>query len=71
VGGRAQSFDGGVESDHLAGCVVAGFVGVEAAVDPIAAIDESLEPAWIGSRAGSGDADAIGIDGGAADGVDG
>ena len=63
--------DGGVESDHLAGGVVAGFVGVEAAVDLVAASDQSLEPTWIGSRAGSRDTDAIGIHGGAAEGVDG
>ena len=63
--------DGGVESDHLAGRVVAGLVGVEAAVDLVATSDQSLEPTWIGSRAGSGDADVIGVDRGAADGVDG
>ena len=68
---RSQSLDRGVESDHPAGCIVTGFVGIEAAVDLVASRDQSAEPARIGSRAGRGDTDAAGIECAAADGVDG
>ena len=61
--------DRGVPCDHLAAGCLASFVGVEAAVDVVAAGDERIEPRSVGTNAGCRDADAFRMQLVAADGV--
>ena len=60
-----------MESDHLRGRRVAGFVGVEAAVDFVAAGEQSGEPEGIGADAGGGEAEGIRVHLVVADRIDG
>ena len=46
-------------------------IGVKAAVDGLALLDERSQPVWIGSGTCGGDAAVLGVEGKAADGVDG
>jgi len=71
VGGGAEAEDGGMQSDHPVGRRIAGFVGVEAAVDFVAAGNQCGEPGRIGSNAGGGEAEAIRMHLAVADRIDG
>ena len=58
---RAEAFDSRIQSDHGGGHVVAGGVGVEAAVDRVALVQEGLQPMRVGPGTGSGKAPAVGM----------
>ena len=66
-----ESRDGRVEHSHGFGHAVAGGIGVEAAVEAVALREQRGEPGGVGSRSGSGDAEAVGMERDATDGVDG
>ena len=68
---RAEALDGGVAGDHGLGHALAGSVSVEAAVDGQAVGQDGGQPGGVGSGARGGDAQAVGIEGAATDGVDG
>ena len=70
-GGWTEPSDVWVDANHLLSCRVAGRVGVEAAVDLVAAMDQDLEPARIGACSGGRDADSPRMLHAAADGIDG
>ena len=63
--------DDGMQGDHGLGHVIAGGIGVEAAVDVAPLVEQRGQPNGIGSGAGGGDAAAASIKGRATDGVDG
>ena len=63
--------DGGMESDQSAGHLHPGGIGIKAAVDAVALVQERSLPAWVGSGAGCGDAAVLGMEGKATDGIDG
>jgi hypothetical protein len=58
----AEATDGGMESEHFVSRRVARIVGVEAAVDLVAAREQSAEPPWIGPDARRRDAGAVGVE---------
>ena len=70
-GGWSEPSDVWMDANHLLGRCVAGRVGVEAAADLVAAMDQDLEPARIGTCSGSRDADSARMQHAAADGIDG
>ena len=69
--GGAESLDGGVESDHGVSHVIAGRIGVEAAVEAESLGEQRGKPGGVGSGAGGGEAEAVGIEDRATEGVDG
>ena len=71
VGRGPQSFDCGMQLEHLASCCIAGVIGIESAVDFVTAGKQSAEPARIRSHTRSGDADSVRLNLVATDGVDG
>lgn len=71
VVGRAEALDGGMQGDHGVSHGVTGGIGVEAAVDPATVIQQGPQPARVGAGAGGGETTALGMEGHAADGVDG
>jgi len=62
---------GWVKSDHGFGHGVTGGIGVKAATDLIALLNEGREPAGIGSGTGGGEATILGMESQATDGVNG
>lgn len=64
--GGAEPPDLGVELDHGAGHVVAGGIGVEAAVDGFAGLQERTEPGGIRPGTGGRDAESPVVEGGQA-----
>ncbi len=58
-----------LKSDHSFGHGVAGWIGVEAAVDPLSLANEGRKPAWIGSGAGGREALMLGMKGLATHGI--
>ena len=69
VGGRAETFDGRMQSDHGGGHVIAGEVGIEAAVDWASLFQQGLEPQRIGPGAGGRKAAAVGMQGKTTEGI--
>ena len=61
VSGGPESLNGGVQGEQLARRVIARFVGIEAAVDAVAASDQPAEPRGIGTHARRRDADSFGM----------
>ena len=70
-GGWPEPSDVWVDANHLLGCRVTGRVRVEAAVDLVAAMEQDLEPARIGTCSGGRDADVVRMLHAATDGIDG
>jgi hypothetical protein len=60
-----------MEGDQGASHVVAGGIGVKAALDGIALADESSQPAWVRSGSGGREAAVSRVESKATDGVDG
>src|SRR3982074_2648339 len=60
-----------MQSAHGMGHGVSGGVGIKAAVEFVALIDERGQPAWVGPGAGGGDATEVGMEGKATDRIDG
>jgi len=71
VGGRAKALDAWVQSHHGVRHVVAGGIGVEAAIDLGSLIQQGLEPSWVGPGARSGETKGLRMKGKATDGIDG
>ena len=71
LGGRAQPLDVGVETNHFSGGNVTRKVCIEAAGDFITAIENDPEPGRVGACSRGRDADTVGIEHAAADGIDG
>lgn len=71
VEGRPQASHGGVTLHQRLSHSVSSGIGVKAAQDRLTLFDQGGEPAGIGSSAGSRDTLGLGVDGEAADGVDG
>ena len=63
--------DGRMEGDHGAGHGLPGGVGVKAAVELAALGQQRAKPAGVGPNTGGGEATVLGMEGEAADGVDG
>jgi hypothetical protein len=68
---RTEAFDGWVQSDHGASHVVTGGIGIEAAIDRVTLVQQRLQPAWVGSGPGGGEATVVGMKGEATDRIDG
>ena len=68
---RAEVADSGVKSDDLLSDGIAGWVGVEAAVDGTGLRQQCGEPSWVGSSSGCGYAERRGMQEKATYGIDG
>jgi hypothetical protein len=66
-----ETLGGGMEGYHSAHHVLAGEVGVKAAVDGRALVEGRSQPAWIGPGTGRGDAAMVSVESKATDGLDG
>jgi hypothetical protein len=66
-----EALDSRMNGDHGLGHLLADCIGVEAAVDPTALIQETGQPAWVWPGAGGRDAIVVLVESEAADGVDG
>ena len=71
VGGGAKALDGWVQSDHGVGHVVAGGIGIKAAIDLSWLFQQGVEPSWVGPGAGGGETTGLGMESQATDGIDG
>ena len=71
VGGRAKALDAGVQSNHGVRHLVAGGIGVKAAIDLRSLIQQGLEPSWVGPGAGGGETTGLGMESKATEGIDG
>ena len=67
----AQALDSWIESDHGLGHRLAGWIGIEAAVDWGGSIQEIGKPAWVGPGAGGGETTIAQVESKAANRVDG
>ena len=67
---RAEAFDSRIQSEHGCGHVVAGRVGIEAAVDRVALVQQGLQPMRVGPGTGSRKAPALGMQLKTAQGID-
>ena len=63
VVGRAKALDGGMQGDHGASHGVTGGVGIEAAVDLAASVQQWRQPARVGPGARGGEAPVSGMEG--------